>query len=72
MGGADVGNAELSNESNQCVSGTVQCNKPRVVRGFPTGEKNLGCTFQSALLHTQIYGNEQCGLWEGCCVAGLA
>lgn len=72
MGGADVRNAGLWNGSDQHASGMAQFNKPGGRGVFATGKKNLGFTFQSASQHTQIYGNEQCGLQGGFCVAGLA
>lgn len=74
MGGAGVRNAGLWDERGQHVSGTAQFNNPGGRGVFPIGKKKkkLGCTFQSAFIHTQIYGNEQCGLQGGCCAAGLA
>lgn len=43
MGGADVGNADLSTECGQRVSGTVQCNELGVGESFPIGKNISKC-----------------------------
>lgn len=64
MGGADVGNADVLNESDHRVSGTVQYNKPRVVGDFPIGKKIQVVPFRVLYYTPRFMGMSSVGSGE--------
>jgi len=65
MGRADVGKADLSTESDQRVSGTVQYNKPRAVGVFPLGKIIEVVPFRVFYYTPRFMGMRSVGSGEG-------